>query len=1362
MLRAQSVRYEIEPVPLTKEHFRFSGNCMLQDSDGFMWFGSNDGLYRYDGTNFKIYRSHPDDNNSITDGSVNYIIEDSDGFLWIGTGNGLSRLDRYTESVERYLTEPYNPSGNVRHKIDCLLEDHQGFIWIGTWTGMSRFNKATKSFKDYTISTVDSLDIPSFNHIYRLYLDRAGILWAQNGRDGISNYNNKTDSFELVKGFSCAVKEMMEDRSGRFWITTDCGLYQFDRETKLFQRFLSEPANPNSLNNQMVRAIMEDSHNNIWIRTLDGIYQYNQQLEQLFHWNQPYEYPLSTTSYGLMNYLCEDNVGTIWFFTENGINKIIKSHSYFKIYNPDQGTSTFVESILLDDKDNIYMGTLSGLYHFNTNNNTCTHYKLTNQEYLDRSVNPDGIKAIYRDTRGTIWIGAAEGGLFKLIRKDQNTCQIKRYLSEPGDTNGLFGKKIYHFFEDSQGRLWLGMVDQPPVYYERKNDRIIHLVIDQNLTGFFGDSFICYETSSGDLLAATWKGIYRIMQPFKMVSEHSVVPTEVIQINVLDGNIESKFTKWIRSSFWSSTGTLWLGSPYSGLIKLEERITTDMDQPQFTIKSYTTKNGLPSNRIRSIIEDERGNLWIGTNNGLSKFDCTSETFNNYFLQHGLPGIDFRRFSVARGVDGEIYMGTRLGMISFYPDSLQYNQNIPPVLITNLQINNKSISPEDSTILKRQITYTKTIELNYKQNNLSFEFASMNYIHPFLNQYMYILEGLNNEWIFSGGRNTVNYSNLNPGKYIFRVKGSNNDGIWNEEGASLQITIHPPAWLTWWAYSIYGFIVICIIFLYRQYLLNRAMLRVRIETERIEKEKVKELDHMKSHFFANITHEFRTPLTLLLGPIEDSLKTRRAKIEAERGVFEMMRRNAKRLQRLINQMLDISRLESGKMNVHVSEGDLTGFVRTISSSFLSMAESKNISYHINLQETDSNCFFDPDKVEKILTNLLSNAFKYTTQGGTIKLDLEYKNPSDSQQPEFVILMVEDTGKGISKDQLSKIFNRFYQVGSKDTREDDCMGIGLALTRELVDLLRGTIKVDSEIGKGTAFTVTLPVSESSFSKEERVETPDDRQEDNAVKRETVMAEQPGKASLPEVLIVEDNQDLRSYISQQLMPQYSIVEAVNGREGLNMAVERIPDLIISDLMMPEMGGRGMCIELKADPRTSHIPIIMLTAKADRRSKLEGLETGADDYIIKPFDGEELQVRVKNLINQRKKLREKFRQEFITEPEEQSLISPDDQLLQKILKILYRHIPEPEFNIDKMSGEMNMSRMQMYRKVNAITGHTPKDLLQTIRLKKAATLFDSGVDNVSQVMHQVGFNNQSYFAKCFRKLYKINPSEYLKSKIR
>jgi DNA-binding response OmpR family regulator/two-component sensor histidine kinase len=464
------------------------------------------------------------------------------------------------------------------------------------------------------------------------------------------------------------------------------------------------------------------------------------------------------------------------------------------------------------------------------------------------------------------------------------------------------------------------------------------------------------------------------------------------------------------------------------------------------------------------------------------------------------------------------------------------------------------------------------------------------------------------------------------------------------------------------------------------------------------------------------------------------------------------------------------LESGKMKVQVSEGDLTSFVRTISSSFLSLAESKKIKYNIEIQEPVANCIFDPDKVEKILTNLLSNAFKYTSYGGTVRIKVDYTISSDNPQPESVIFRVEDTGKGIARDDLTKIFDRFYKAGSEGTGEDESTGIGLALTSELVDLLKGTIEVESEVGKGTTFTVTLPVSDSNFSEEERMETPDEMLEAPVVEKEAVLAEQqndmegevpgPGKESLPDILIVEDNQDLRNYISHQLRQGYTILEAFNGKEGLITAFERIPDLIISDLMMPVMGGMEMCRELKNDPLTSHIPIIMLTAKADKRSKLDGLETGADDYIIKPFDAEELQVRVKNLIEQRSKLRDKFRQEFITERDEQAHISPQDQLLQKIMDILNQNVHETEFNIAKMSRELNMSRRQLFRKVHAVTGYTPNDLLRHIRLKEAVSLFDNGQDNITQVMHQVGFNNLSYFAKCFREMYQVNPSDYIKGK--
>jgi DNA-binding response OmpR family regulator/nitrogen-specific signal transduction histidine kinase len=559
--------------------------------------------------------------------------------------------------------------------------------------------------------------------------------------------------------------------------------------------------------------------------------------------------------------------------------------------------------------------------------------------------------------------------------------------------------------------------------------------------------------------------------------------------------------------------------------------------------------------------------------------------------------------------------------------------------------------------------------------------------------------------------------------------------------------------------------------YRRYLLNRAKLRTAVEVERMEKEKVLELDHMKSRFFANISHEFRTPLTLILGPIDELFERKPKRAELTWDIMVIIRRNARRLQKLINQMLDLSRLETGAVKLHVSEGDLKEFIKTIILSFISLAESKQIRYEYNLPEIGQKLWFDNDKVEKILTNLLSNAFKFTPANGIINVSLQYLSLSESESSQLAEIKVSDTGKGIPRDKLGSIFDRFYQVSDSDTSQEGGTGIGLALTKELVDLYRGEIYVESEVDKGTIFTVKLPVSKDLFREEEIIIlTSEDTVSEKVVESDIDIKESEDdetceshiKKALkdaPVVLIVEDNIDLRNYISRNLGSSYQIMVAENGREGLKSAIDYIPDLVISDLMMPEMDGMEMCRQLKTDERTNHIPVIMLTARADRGSKLEGLETGADDYIIKPFDAKELKVRVRNLIEQRKRMRDKFREEFISDPVNME-IAYEDQFLNKLTVIQNKYISDPDFRIDILEGELHMSRSQVFRKISALTGYTPNDLMRNLRLKKAASLFRSGHKHVAQIMHQVGFNSQSYFGKCFHELYGMTPTEYIHSK--
>ncbi len=533
------------------------------------------------------------------------------------------------------------------------------------------------------------------------------------------------------------------------------------------------------------------------------------------------------------------------------------------------------------------------------------------------------------------------------------------------------------------------------------------------------------------------------------------------------------------------------------------------------------------------------------------------------------------------------------------------------------------------------------------------------------------------------------------------------------------------------------------------------------------EQRKEVDELKSRFYTNISHEFRTPLTLLMGPLEDSMKKPGREVSMGKGPLRIMLRNARRLQQLINQLLDISKLESGKMLFQPGRGNLGEFVRTISGTFLSLAESRRIVFIIDVGQTIGDTYFDSDKTEKVITNLLSNAFKFTPEGGTVSIRLTCMEESGSTPRMESVLEVADSGKGIGKEHLDRIFERFYQVSDPDTAKEAGTGIGLALTREMVELMHGEISVESKPGEGTKFTVRFPVSEESFTADEIQLSRIDRspEKGNAINdlyqpienvADAYQKEKDCEKSL--ILIVEDHPDLRNYIREQLVQIYRVAEAKNGEEGFESALKLIPDLVITDLMMPVMGGIEMCEKLKNHPATNHIPVIMLTARADLNSKLKGLETGADDYIIKPFDTEELRVRANNLIMQRMRLKETFRMKFATVKEDME--APiEDLLMQQLLGTIDRHLENPEFTIDHLVSQLNMSRTQVFRKVSALTGYTPKELIRSVRLKKAAGYFRNGHKHVAQVMHRVGFNNQSYFSKCFRDLFGMNPSEYIRS---
>jgi signal transduction histidine kinase/DNA-binding response OmpR family regulator/streptogramin lyase len=986
-----------------------------------------------------------------------------------------------------------------------------------------------------------------------------------------------------------------------------------------------------------------------------------------------------------------------------GLNRLDRETNHFThyIHNPEDPSSlsnNVVYSICKDNTGNLWIGTGGGgLNKFDFETNRFIHYK--HDPDNPASINDNHVSLVYEDKMGAIWIGTSKSDLIKF---DLDKETFVRYSHNPGDSSGLSKGKIFSILEDKSGVLWIGLFGGGLCRFDRDKEQCKH-----------------YLNSPGD--------------------------TKSLSNNIVSSIYEDK------------SGILWVGSE-GGLNKF------DRENEEFFC--YREADGLPGDMINGILEDGDGNLWLSTNNGISKFNPVDVTFENYDVIDGLQGKEFNQWSYYKTLSGEMLFGGNNGFNMFHPDSIDNikNPHIPQIIMTEFQLLHKPVSVGfnklfDRTILKKSITETEEIELLYDENVISFEFAALDYHVPKKNKYAYFMEGFDKDWTYTDAdRRFVNYTNLNPGEYTFRVKGSNNDGVWNEEGTFLKIIIAHPWWATWWAYILYGVFAVLLFSTSTRFYLNRQRLRHQLELEHEHAEKLLEVDQMKSRFFANISHEFRTPLTLILGPSESIIKeTPKEEIKKKAGTIK---KNASRLLSLINQLMDLSKLEAGRLKLEASSGNIVKFVKGVAMLFESLAERKDIILKVKSTNNEIEAYFDKEKMEKILTNLFSNAFKFTPVGGKITVVIS-ENEMNS-----VIIKIKDTGIGISEKEIPRLFDRFYQVDSSQTRVQQGTGIGLSLTKELVELHNGTISVESREEEWTEVTVTLPLGKEHLLPEEIVEAGDSTLESKIlVEDEDTITSSSFEKSLPEdfdkdktiILVVEDNTDVREYIKESLGEDYQVEEAANGEQGLRKAENIIPDLIISDIMMPKMDGNELSRILKNDEKTSHIPIILLTAKTEQDSKIEGLATGADDYLVKPFDTEELQIRIKNIIENRRKLQKKFREgEFVSaRGKEKKLSRIDERFMNKIMEVIQQHISEEDFSIEVFGNEVGMSRSQLHRKLKALSGKSASRYIRSVRLARAKKMIDDQNGNISEIAYSVGFSSPAYFTKCFKDEYGYPPSD-------
>ncbi len=1338
---------------------------IIQDHTGFLWFGTFNGLNRFDGYHFESFHYHSSDSLSISHNYISSLFEDRDGFLWVGTSNGLNRYDHTTGHFKSFKNRPDDSASISDNQIETILEDTKRRLWIGTRKGgLELYNPNNETFVHY-VHNQENPESLSSNAIRKLFEDSMGRIWIGHWTGDLDILTEQTlkngkVTFRRKKLTDVPITSMVESEDGTIWIGTQGdGLFRMKYENDLIRQvshYSIHSNNPHTINSNIILCLLADKQNKIWIGTENnGINILDPETEEIGHYiHNPYDQ--SSLSHNSIWSLYEDRTGKIWIGTyAHGINLLTERKSNFQHFSnhpgKNDGLNNNMVNAFIEDKNNLWIATDGGgLNFFDREKNQFLYYNSENSR-----IATDILVSLFKDSRDRFWIGTWTHGLYEFNPTEKTFAQ---YTEEQ---HGLGSNRVLHISESNDGGLWLATYWGGLTYFNPADQKV--LAYNSQNSGL-SDNYVrvTYQESDSVLWIGTDSGL-----------DHFNLNTNTFTHFKHDEYDEKSLTNgFIHCIVRDRDSTLWIGT--SG--GLNQFIPSSQ---QFV--HYNVEDGLPNDEIKCIIEGEGSFLWLSTNNGLSQFDRRAETFKNYDFSDGLQGNEFNIRSGLKTKTGEIIFGGNNGFNIFYSAHLKDNPNIPPVVFTDFKIFNKSVSVHpDHSILNKRISETSSIRLSHNHAVFSFDYVALNYISPGKNQYAYMMEGFETEWNYVGSRRTATYTNLDPGDYVFRVKASNNDGLWNETGASIKITIDPPFWRTWWAYLAEFLMVIAIVYFILNYYISRQRLRNALEMEHMELEKMYEMDQMKTRFFNNIAHEFYSPITLILSPLEKLVKSSNVIDNSIRKSLILIHRNAKRLQRMTNQLKDLHKIETGDLQLRLSRGDIIHFIREIAHSFQEYATDHRIRYDINTEQIYVFAWFDPDKIDKIIYNLLSNAFKFTPDEGEVRVTVSIISSRAMQKTmrrtytadKYIEISIQDSGIGIPEEIIDHIFERFYHVEDYNGKHYEGSGVGLAFVHEMIQLYKGHISVSSAKGQGSKFTVQIPIDEHFLEEHQLVSefstaSPDHSMLFGPVKtefneKETVEAEEKDttRKELPVLLIIDDDKAVRDYIRESLELNYRILSADNGKDGFRKAIRIIPDLIISDIRMPEVSGIELCNQLRDDERTSHVPIILLTAYSSNEFRMEGLSKGADAYVTKPFNIDILEAQIVNLLNSRRTLREKYSQEFVLGPEKTRLEDRDSKFLQRIINLIEGHISEPAFNAESLSKEMGLSRMQLYRKIRGLTNQTVHEFIRSIRLKRAVQLLKDKRMTITEVAYEVGFNDLTYFARCFRKQYLKSPSEYLSKK--
>src|SRR6056297_174570 len=1193
---------------------------------------------------------------------------------------------------------------NVEHGmassfVRSVLEDQNGNIWMGTRGGVSVFDG--ESFTHF--SENEGLS----NNLVRAILeDQNGNIWLGTGGGGVSVYNGESFIHYTEKeGLSNnSVWSITEDKNGNIWLGTDGGVSLFNGES--FTHYTEKEG----LSNNIVFSILEDQSGNIWLGTAGGVSVFNGESQPDGKAGFTHYTEKEGLSHNSVWSITEDKGGNIWLGTEGGGVSLFNGES-FTHYSVNEGLShNDVYSILEDQSGNIWLGTWGGGVSL-FNGESFTHY--TVKEGLSNNL----VISILEDQSGNIWLGTGGGGVSLF-----NGESFTHYTVN----EGLSNNSVWSILEDKSGNIWLGTGGGGVSVFN--GESFTHYTENEGLSNNFVISIL--EDQRGNIWLGTQGGGVSV---FNGESFTHYTVNEGVSNNTVWSIEEDK------------NGNIWLGTEGGGV--------SVFNGESFT--HYTEKEGLANNSVWSILEDQSATLndmsiYMGTENGLSKISLTEDatsgdtelafSIQNFGKQDGLKSLRFNPGSIIDSKN-RAWWGTGNGLVMLDLNTRKFSDTIPKPRLSQLEINEQFID------------YPLSLQLPYDKNHLTFYFAAIDWTAPHKIRYSYRMEGLHTNWSLPTADPMADYRNLPFGTYTFQIRAIGESGVWSEP-FDYTFTILPPWWRTWWAYGMYTLLFLNGLYLLRRYELNRFNLKNELQLERVEINSLRKLDQLKSHFFANISHEFRTPLTLITGQLETLLDSESDRNRKKKLVSANS--NAEKLLSLINQLLDLTKLEAGKMELDLEETNMVSFLKNHLFSFESLAQAENISLNFSSARAKIPVSVDTDKMEKVFFNLFSNACKFTEPGGRIDVDVEIPRPDSLE------IRVKDSGIGISKDRLPYIFDRFYQADPSNTRKYEGSGIGLSLAHELITMHGGTIDVTSEEGVGTEFIIRLPYQESNTV----VMGTSSMTEAVAAENVTESLVLPDIEALYSehdeiILIVEDNTDVREFIREQLIGEYKILEASNGCEGIAVSQGTIPDLIITDLMMPEMDGYEFSGNIRSDEKTSHIPIIMLTAKAGLDPRIEGLEAGIDAYLTKPFHVRELQTRVKALIQQRKNLKKQFSTSTYFKPSVVAKGSVDQSFLRRAIEMIDEHILEEDFKVEDFAESLNMSVSQLNRKLNALVDQPAGKFIKSIRLQRAAELLNQTNKLVAEICYEVGFNDQAYFSRAFKKQFGRSPSAFRKLSI-